>query len=146
MTPTDAIARLRELRELREKATGGTWEADASLVYTKARTIASLRFGDRVRDEDESARVVMHAHSEIEAQHADAAAIVAAINALPALLECAEALASLIDRIDNKMSVFDGDVLMKVGVHACIDSSKARDALDALATMRRVSAGEEVGT
>lgn len=82
MNASEAIARLRELRE---KATSGRWE------------VGDLdRNGQRiVRNEHiELATLWHHSVGSIEKEmEANAAAIVAAMNSLESLLACAEALA-----------------------------------------------------
>ncbi len=86
MSATNVIARLRELRA---KATGGTWFSESARVnasnsdesdrfYPEAFTVADCDMDVRI-DHDTTAT-------------ANAAAIVAAMNSLEPLLACAEAL------------------------------------------------------
>ena len=83
MSASDVIARLRELRA---KATAGDWELDPS-GYVKGSGICDL--------------TVLDATVAEFLQLPNAAAIVAAMNSLPALLECAEALERLLPEAIN---------------------------------------------
>jgi hypothetical protein len=99
VSASEAIARLRELRA---KATAGEWHSEAGYV---------------MHANDPIARCIWLLGDEQAKSSENAAAIVAAMNSLPALLECAEALEYLLE--------------------ACIANhdakSKARAALQALA-------------
>ena len=91
MSASDVIARLRELRA---KATAGDWELDPS-GYVKGSGICDL--------------TVLDATVAEFLQLPNAAAIVAAMNSLPALLDAAEALQGveqlLGEYIDHKGTV-----------------------------------------
>ena len=78
MSASDKIARLRELRA---KATAGPWKSEVWDDYPGLRLIVSLKMERELAD-------------GIDPENA--AAIVAAMNSLPALLECAEALQELL--------------------------------------------------
>jgi len=115
MNANDVIARLRELRA---KATAGEWELDPS-GYVKGSDICDL--------------TVLDATVAEFLQIANAAAIVAAMNSLDALLECASVLADIaaqktgaeLDEDQYEHADFEG------GYGIVID--KARAALQALA-------------
>ncbi len=121
---TEAIERLRALRE---KATAGKWlapdtsEGDVWDMRLDGEPGIPLMRSERGNYRSWGRSLDNHERS------ANAAAIVAAMNALPALLECAEALEPLACRTGGFLgNITDEDV------------SRARAALDALA--------KEVGT
>ncbi len=107
MSASDVIARLRELRA---KATAGPWEADNfncvdGYGQYQAFHILDAK-GKALLDTSNSDIQVIHddrgegpdgpeGSRWDETGRRDTAAIVAAMNSLPALLECAEALASI---------------------------------------------------
>jgi hypothetical protein len=92
VSASEAIARLRELRA---KATAGPWCApDASEGDVWAVAINGDPFIPLMRSERGNYKSWGKSLTNDE-RNANAAAIVAAMNSLPALLECAEALADL---------------------------------------------------
>ncbi len=116
---TEAIERLRALRE---KATAGKWlapdtsEGDVWDMRLDGEPGIPLMRSERGNYRSWGRSLDNHERS------ANAAAIVAAMNALPALLECAEALEPLACRTGGFLgNITDEDV------------SRARAALDALA-------------
>jgi hypothetical protein len=86
MSANDVIARLRELRS---KATPGAWLAAAKPSSIVGWPIIAPR--------SPGAMSVCNVHTGHEYSAANAAAIVAAMNSLDALLECASALEQLLD-------------------------------------------------
>jgi len=82
---SDVIA---SLRKLRAKATGGTWSASPQVGKPSHCHMAQV-FGP-IPDERSVANI--DSTDDPAEATANAAAIVAAMNSLPALLECAEAL------------------------------------------------------
>ena len=107
---TDASQAIARLRELRAKATAGNWFEDSQRVQDSdrrdyyyniyapnGRIIADTLNSDMVLLEDNGEGASLDVVGR-----ANAAAIVAAMNSLPALLECAEAL----DRL-NDIAGFD---------------------------------------
>lgn len=95
MSASEAIARLRELRA---KATAGEWRQhlvdDTTIIAHDGDEIAST-WPDGGHDADADF------DADTERHEANAAAIVAAMNSLPALLECAEALRALVVAVDE---------------------------------------------
>jgi hypothetical protein len=107
MSASDKIARLRELRA---KATGGTWHhVNAFKSVPAERTIHGPVPGQRVdyvstwphlgTPKGHSVVIPMYG-SEKTASSSDMAAIVAAMNSLESLLECASVLELLVTSID----------------------------------------------
>jgi len=121
VSASETIARLRELRA---KATAGRLLAlpdnpKSDKVW-------------RVSDGEDFVCQLFSGHGEFENAKANAAAIVAAINSLPALLECAEALEDLADMVSEAgqyMTAQSGMTAARLGE----SRDKARAALDALA-------------
>jgi len=103
MTASSAIARLRELRS---KAYKGKWSVNGELGIEGERSSAT-DYDPLVLGGLKGGRgYIEYPHYSLYSQptktegKANAAAIVAAMNALPALLECAEALELLVTSID----------------------------------------------
>jgi len=88
MSASDKIARLRELRA---KATPGAWLAAAKPSSIVGWPIVAPR--------SPGAMSVCNVHTGHEYSAANAAAIVAAMNSLPALLECVEAAQAFHDAV-----------------------------------------------
>jgi hypothetical protein len=122
MSASEAIARLRELRA---KATAGPWERSDSTAWVGTYDNRGEPVQERLAETDNAA---------------DAAAIVAAMNSLPALLECASQLeklteaASCIRHWHDAMADGSGMVVSAEHVRKLWDATEqARAALQALA-------------
>jgi hypothetical protein len=137
MSANDVIARLRELRA---KATAGPWEVDTFSVLDdfgvySAHAVFDPK-GKVLLDTSNSEIQVIHNDRDgeggsrwDETGRRDLTAIVAAMNSLPALLACAEALEGVLRTYDDPADplsnvAFERDVLLV---------ERARAALDALA-------------
>ena len=122
---------IEHLRELREKATAGKWlapdtsEGDVWDMRLDGEPGIPLMRSERGNYRSWGRSLDNHERS------ANAAAIVAAMNALPALLECAEALEA----------IMGAEIIYTGAIHETLEASdmhvdltqKARAALDALA-------------
>jgi hypothetical protein len=109
MSATQAIARLRELRE---KATAGPWVTRRHKLHDHEKWGPLVEIGQREEQIGDSSAAVFGPDEEWIGDNVivqvsssdsdtDAAAIVAAMNSLPALLECAEALRALVVAVDE---------------------------------------------
>ena len=110
MSASEAIARLRELRA---KATAGEWHSEAGYV---------------MHANDPIARCIWLLGDEQAKSSENAAAIVAAMNSLPALLECAEAVQKIHDHLSDYI-----DARKTVDVSVAVAFETSRAALQALA-------------
>jgi hypothetical protein len=120
MSASEAIARLRELRA---KATAGEWESGAEF---------DSDFRDILNADGDSIAYGFASSGTGILRPQDSAAIVAAMNSLDSLLECAEALADLSSWFTTPQ--VGGQVWMiPAGKRGADDAVKqARAALDAL--------------
>jgi hypothetical protein len=134
MSASDKIARLRELRA---KATAGPWVTRRHKLHDHEKWGPLVEIGQREEQIGDSSAAVFGPDEEWIGDNVivqvsssdsdtDAAAIVAAMNSLDALLECAEAVQALID-FDALPGAAKRPDVFEIRVRR-----KARAALDAL--------------
>jgi hypothetical protein len=125
---TEASSAIARLRELRAKATAGRWCApDASEGDVWAVTVNGEPFIPLMRSERGNYKSWGKSLTNDE-RKANAAAIVAAMNSLDALLECAEAVQKIHDHLSDYI-----DARKTVDVSVAVAFETSRAALQALA-------------
>jgi hypothetical protein len=119
VSASDVIARLRELNEARSP---GPWrDTDGEHVHTGNRVVVSKLYPSPVSP-------LLSFAPWCDYSPHDAAAIVAAMNSLPALLECAEAVQKIHDHLSDYI-----DARKTVDVSVAVAFETSRAALQALA-------------